>query len=284
MSTWAKRGFKAAEAEAKRQAARKSIEGIYELWMRDGDEVIVRFLHTEPLTFNVHRIVARRKGKEFLDRITCPGKGCRYCKDGDRPQYVGAWLVLNYTHPAWDKEKKKVKKVNGEIVYETRVQLWIRGITDINLIKKRVDRCDGEFPMYTVAISRVGSAKATTYDYEVQSKEKLSKDDKKLLEEKGVPFGDDDAVLDFLEKLVAPEDVEDDEDYEDSNKKSFYRPEDDDEDDDEDDEAEKPLKKSTKKQKKPPAKKAVPRYDDEDDDEDDEYGDEEEYADDEDDE
>lgn len=272
MAGWAKRGFDAADKEGKRQDEAKKRGGIYELFMKDGESHVGRFLNTEPLLYNIHR-VKRMKNiggsrREMTEKVTCSGKGCQYCKDGDRAQYVGAWLFLDYESAVWDKEKKREKKdKNGETMVETKLRLWVRGIKCIRQIKKKASRCDGDLSQYTVEIERTGADTDTTYGYEVLDKEKLTKEDKKYLDEKQIPYTDEDALLDFLEQMVQPRDEDEDEEEEAEKKpkkKSTYRSGEDDDDPETDDDDLPTPKKKVAAKAKPVAKKA-PRYEDEDD-------------------
>ena len=100
--SWAKRGFSAAKEEAKRIDERKSKGGIYDLYIPDGEVRTIRFLHTEPLTFRCHRvekkITRRGKKKAIWARSVCPGKkNCDLCQEGQNSQFVGAWLVVDFT-------------------------------------------------------------------------------------------------------------------------------------------------------------------------------------------
>ena len=100
------RGYEKANKEIdKIEQERKKREGrLWRLFLkRDGDEVDIRFLTEEPISFYEHTV---KKGNKF-ENIICTGEDCPLCED-DNPSFKGAYLVWDYTEYT-DRNKKKHK-------------------------------------------------------------------------------------------------------------------------------------------------------------------------------
>ena len=157
-----KRGYKVSREEAERQEAlREKRKGqLWRLFLKDGEEVTVRFLTEEPINFYEHNV---KHGNNY-DSVICTGEDCPICEEsGDRPQFKGAYLVWDY---------RKYKNRDGKTVKGT-LRLYVAGTRIIT----QLDRLHTKYGLtnrdYT--IGRSGSGTATTYMFDRGDEDKLTK-------------------------------------------------------------------------------------------------------------
>lgn len=126
-----KKGFKAVkEEEERRKQLKEQFQG--KLWRvffpKDADEdyeIPVRFLTDEPVCYNEHSLKVNGK---FVNAY-CEGDGCPHCAEGNKPRFVGAFLVIDRTEYSY---KKDGKTIEGK----DRVKLLVRGTQDLAVLDR----------------------------------------------------------------------------------------------------------------------------------------------------
>jgi hypothetical protein len=156
-----KRGSEAlAEERERMERLRESKKGKLFRFFPPGDEeeVTIRFLTDEPVLFREH---VYDEGKTH---VTCTGKDCENCKDGNNPQSVAGWLIWDtreYEAKVRDKQGNdtgKTKTVEGS------VKPLVRGMTDAAAIQKMNEKYGLKTREYSVCKTGKGKQSKWTFD------------------------------------------------------------------------------------------------------------------------
>ena len=242
------RGYEKANKEIdKIEQERKKREGrLWRLFLkRDGDEVDIRFLTEEPISFYEHTV---KKGNKF-ENIICTGEDCPLCED-DNPSFKGAYLVWDYTEYT-DRNKKK---------HKGQLRLYVGGSRIVTQLERLSEKYGLTNRDWTVI--RNGDGTATTYTFDRGDEYKLTrKEIENMLPDnyKEIYDGTAESLYTIVEKALQAElpsnsKKRSDDDYDDEDYGDDYDEEYDDEEDDNDyvdgedeDEEERPRKSSVKK-------------------------------------
>ena len=242
------RGYEKANKEIdKIEQERKKREGrLWRLFLkRDGDEVDIRFLTEEPISFYEHTV---KKGNKF-ENIICTGEDCPLCED-DNPSFKGAYLVWDYTEYT-DRNKKK---------HKGQLRLYVGGSRIVTQLERLSEKYGLTNRDWTVI--RNGDGTATTYTFDRGDEYKLNrKEIENMLPDnyKEIYDGTAESLYTIVEKALQAElpsnskkrsnDDYDDEDYDDDYDEEYDDEEDDNDyvDGEDEDEEERPRKSSVKK-------------------------------------
>ena len=242
------RGYDKANKEIdKIEQERKKREGrLWRLFLkRDGDEVDIRFLTEEPISFYEHTV---KKGNKF-ENIICTGEDCPLCED-DNPSFKGAYLVWDYTEYT-DRNKKK---------HKGQLRLYVGGSRIVTQLERLSEKYGLTNRDWTVI--RNGDGTATTYTFDRGDEYKLNrKEIENMLPDnyKEIYDGTAESLYTIVEKALQAElpsnskkrsdDDYDDEDYDDDYDEEYDDEEDDNDyvDGEDEDEEERPRKSSVKK-------------------------------------
>lgn len=242
------RGYEKANKEIdKIEQERKKREGrLWRLFLkRDGDEVDIRFLTEEPISFYEHTV---KKGNKF-ENIICTGEDCPLCED-DNPSFKGAYLVWDYTEYT-DRNKKK---------HKGQLRLYVGGSRIVTQLERLSEKYGLTNRDWTVI--RNGDGTATTYTFDRGDEYKLTrKEIENMLPDnyKEIYDGTAESLYTIVEKALQAElpsnskkrsdDDYDDEDYDDDYDEEYDDEEDDNDyvDGEDEDEEERPRKSSVKK-------------------------------------
>jgi len=161
-------------ALAKRQAEvaerKASMESsIRDFWLKDGESAIVQFLQDEPYCYDAHNI---RDAKGNWKVVPCQlnsAKHCVLCSDGIKQTWRAAFKVLDY-RGNWDKDKERFKND------EPLERLWKVGMTVANQLKAQCDKRGKDLTEMVFEITRSGSGKDASYNFEIA----YDKKDRKL--------------------------------------------------------------------------------------------------------
>lgn len=161
-----KRGFKAVKQEEKRrEEERKNRQG--KLWRvffpknaDDDFEIPIRFLTDEPICYYEHTKNVAGKWQNYL----CVGEGCPHCADGDKPRFVGAFLVIDRTEFEYDERDNKGNKTGKKIQGKDRLKLLVRGQTDL----ASLDRLNSKYGLLDRdwAVYKTGSGTSTKWNFD----------------------------------------------------------------------------------------------------------------------
>lgn len=196
---WYNKGFDGAEE----QIAATQNNFTRDFFLKDGEEVTVRFLDDESFNIRDHFV----KGKGWF---TCCGEGCALCEAGNKPTNHFIFNVFDareYTDKAGNLHKDEVK-------------IWRVGVMLFRVLKKKASKY-GPLTTLDVDVSRMGSGTKSSWDVEVSKAAKKvtlpSGVEKYNLEEVLTPKSREDLqrILNN-EPVVAPKSGNDDDDDDDS--------------------------------------------------------------------
>ena len=132
------RGFKAVKEEEKRREQMKE-QRQGKLWRvffpkdaKEDFEIPVRFLTDEPVCFYEHTKYTNGK----VLNIPCKGDDCPECKEGDKPRFVGAFLVIDRTEFEYDERDDKGNKTGKKVKGKDRLKLIVRGQQDLAVLDR----------------------------------------------------------------------------------------------------------------------------------------------------
>lgn len=211
------RGYESARKEKERQDKARENAGkrLFRFFIaNDGEEVDIKFLTSEPVTFQEHQVKETRNGKEIFASYTCPQDDtCQLCDEGDRSSFKGAFLVYDSREFEVTDSNGKKKKVRGSI------KLFVYGTKVLSQLDRIATRKNGLLNL-DVTMVRLGSGTSTTYTFETESGSKLtSKEIESLLPEKlrKEYDGTEDSLYSIIEEQLqmnikgyTPDDSEDD--------------------------------------------------------------------------
>lgn len=156
-------GFSAfkAEEERRKKAFDSMKRKLWRFFITDKEEnVPVRFLTEEPIVFFEHTFKTPSGG---WTNESCIGEGCPHCAEGMKPQWVGAWLVVDGRE--FDQKVFKDGKDTGTTKkVKDRIKLLVRGMKDVAKLAKR----SKDFGLTTRQwfVTRTGTGNTTTWDFE----------------------------------------------------------------------------------------------------------------------
>lgn len=206
-----KRGYKASREEKQKQdrAREEATKKLWRFFLKDdGDEADLHFLTEEPVNFYEHSV---KRGDRY-DSVTCSGKNCPFCADGNKPTYKGAYLVIDRRD--FEYTDKNGKKQTGR----NQLRLFVFGmkvISQLDRISERYGLSNRE-----VTIIRLGKGTQTNYTIERGDECKLTKKEiEQVLPEKLRESYDGtvDSLYDILEEQLTMNtpDYDEDEDEDD---------------------------------------------------------------------
>lgn len=199
------RGYKAVkEEEERREKAREARKG--KLWRvffpKDADEdyeIPLVFLTDEPLCYKEHVINVGGR----IEQHTCTeDEDCPYCAEGNKPRFVGAFLVIDRSEV-----EVKDKKTNKKKIVSDRLKLLVRGTTDLAKLErldKKYGLLDKEWNVY-----KTGSDTSTTWNFDRGDEVEFTKKELKNIIPEQFQAMD---LYDIVEAQILPNEDEEDED------------------------------------------------------------------------
>lgn len=157
------KGFSAFKEEEERR--KKQFEDmkrkLWRFFLKDGEEnVPVRFLTEEPICFFEHTF---KDASGKWTNESCLGEECPHCADGHKPQWVGAWLVVDGRE--FEQKVRKDGKETGETKTVTnRLRLLVRGMKDVAKLAKKSK--DYGLTSRQWFVTRTGTGNTTSWDFE----------------------------------------------------------------------------------------------------------------------
>lgn len=148
----------------------KDEDSIRDFWLADGETAQVQFITDEPYCVDGHNVKtdAGKWGFEVCQLME--QRHCLMCRTGIKKTWKAAFKVLDY-RGTWDTDKKKFK-------HDKQVEkLWLVGSTIAEQLKAITDKRGKPLTEMVLEISRSGSGKSVSYNFEPA----FDKDDKKLI-------------------------------------------------------------------------------------------------------
>ena len=129
-----KKGFESVENMKQEQQASKG-NGIYDFYVKDKEDALMRFLTDEPIAFKAHTIKVGKAPRVF---VCTEDENCLGCKQPDsfdmskpnKASVKAAFLVLD------GREVERDEKIDGQptgkkVKYTDQIKVMVRGVTDV---------------------------------------------------------------------------------------------------------------------------------------------------------
>ena len=133
-----KKGFESVENMKQEQQASKG-NGIYDFYVKDKEDALMRFLTDEPIAFKAHTIKVGKAPRVF---VCTEDENCLGCKQPDsfdmskpnKASVKAAFLVLD------GREVERDEKIDGQptgkkVKYTDQIKVMVRGVTDVAKIQ-----------------------------------------------------------------------------------------------------------------------------------------------------
>lgn len=153
---WGAVAKRQADIAERREAAENSVR---DFWLKPDETAIIQFLQDEPYCFDAHQVKDKNGNWSIVPCQLNVSRHCVLCSDGVKQTWRAAFKVLDY-RGSWDKDKKKFK-------YDKPVEkLWKVGSTIAQQLKQIVDKKGKELTEMVFEVTRSGSGKDSSYNFE----------------------------------------------------------------------------------------------------------------------
>lgn len=146
-----RKGFQAVNEMSEEARANSGRTGIYDFYVKDGEEKLMRFLTDEPLSFKAHTIKVGKVPRVFVCTEDASCKGCQQPDSFDstkmnKASIKSAFLVLDGTVTTRD-EVVNGQPTGKKLEYTDQIRVMVRGTSDVAAIQRNkekyglLDRC-----------------------------------------------------------------------------------------------------------------------------------------------
>lgn len=161
-------------AVAKRQAdiaerREKAENSVRDFWLKPDETAVIQFLQDEPYCYDAHQVKDKNGHWSVVPCQLNTGRHCVLCSDGVKQTWRAAFKILDY-RGSWDSDKKKFR--NDKPVEK----IWKVGSTIAQQLKQIVDKKGRELTEMVFEVTRSGSGKDSSYNFE----QAFDDDDRKL--------------------------------------------------------------------------------------------------------
>lgn len=163
---WGAVAKRQADIAERRDAADSAIR---DFWLKSDESAVIQFLQDEPFCFDAHQVKDRSGNWAIVPCQLNTGRHCVLCSDGVKQTWRAAFKIIDY-RGSWDSEKKKFR--NDKPVEK----LWKVGATIAQQLKQIVDKKGKPLTEMVFEVTRSGSGKDSSYNFEIA----FDDDDKKL--------------------------------------------------------------------------------------------------------
>lgn len=154
---WGAVARRQAEVEERREEAENAVR---EFWLKDGESAQVQFLQDEPYCYDAHSTKDSRGNWKVVPCQLNTGKHCVMCSSGMKQVWRAAFMVLDL-RGTWNKEKSRFN--NDKPI----VKIWKVNATIAQQLKQLIDKKGRELSEMVLEVSRSGSGKSTSYNFEI---------------------------------------------------------------------------------------------------------------------
>lgn len=135
-----KQGFEAVQTMDAEAKAANGSKGLYDFYVKDGQESLMRFLTDKPVAFKAHTINVGKVPRVF---VCTEDENCLGCQQPDsfdiskpnKATVKAAFLVLDGS--VVEKDKLEDGKPTGEKVrYTDQIKVMVRGVNDVAVIER----------------------------------------------------------------------------------------------------------------------------------------------------
>lgn len=150
--SWFSTGYDAVEKRSKELEEQQNKNYLPAFFLKEDESATIIFLTDEPINYYHHYV------KSLKRYFTCSQDGnCPLCDTGNKPSYVGAYLVLDTRYEEWEKDSQKYSRQNT-------VKIMKHGIKALKQLKKHNEKRG--LKNFAWEIDRTGSgSQDTTYAF-----------------------------------------------------------------------------------------------------------------------
>lgn len=153
---WGAVAKRQADIAERREAAENSVR---DFWLKPDETATIQFLQDEPYCFDAHQVKDKKGNWSVVPCQLNTGRHCVLCSEGVKQTWKAAFKILDY-RGSWDKDKKRFK-------YDTPIEkLWKVGSTLAQQLKQIVDKKGKDLTEMVFEVSRSGSGKDSSYNFE----------------------------------------------------------------------------------------------------------------------
>lgn len=161
-------------AVAKRQAdiaerKENAENAVREFWLKPDESAIIQFLQDEPYCFDAHQVKDKKGNWQIVPCQLNTGRHCVLCSEGVKQTWRAAFKIIDY-RGSWDKDKRK-------FTYDKPIEkIWKVGSTIAQQLKQIVDKKGKDLTEMVFEVTRSGSGKDSSYNFE----QAFDDDDRKM--------------------------------------------------------------------------------------------------------
>ena len=154
------------EIEEKKEASENRVR---DFWLKSDESAVIQFLQDEPYCFDAHQVKDKRGNWTIVPCQLNTKKHCVLCSEGMKQTWRAAFKIIDY-RGSWDSDKKKFKWD------KPTEKIWKVGATIAQQLKHIVDKKSKELTELVFEVTRSGSGKDSTYNFEMA----FDDDDKRM--------------------------------------------------------------------------------------------------------
>lgn len=163
---WGAVAKRQAEVAERREAAENAVR---DFWLKPDESAIIQFLQDEPYCFDAHQVKDKKGNWQIVPCQLNNSRHCVLCNEGVKQTWRAAFKIIDY-RGSWDKDKKK-------FTYDKPIEkIWKVGSTIAQQLKQIVDKKGKELTEMVFEVTRSGSGKDSSYNFE----QAFDDDDRKM--------------------------------------------------------------------------------------------------------
>lgn len=153
---WGAVAKRQAEIAERKEAAENSVR---DFWLKPDETARIQFLQDEPYCFDAHQVKDKKGNWVIVPCQLNTGKHCVLCSEGVKQTWRAAFKILDF-RGTWDKDKKCFR--NDKAVEK----IWKVGSTIAQQLKQIVDKKGKDLTEMVFEVTRSGSGKDSSYNFE----------------------------------------------------------------------------------------------------------------------
>ena len=163
---WGAVAKRQAEVAEREESAKNQVR---DFWMKPDETATIQFLQDEPYCYDAQHVKDKKGNQAVVPCQLNTGRHCVLCSEGVKQTWRAAFKIIDY-RGSWDKDKKK-------FTYDKPVEkIWKVGSTIAQQLKQIVDKRGKELTEMVFEVTRSGSGKDSSYNFE----QAFDDDDRKL--------------------------------------------------------------------------------------------------------
>ena len=163
---WGAVAKRQADIAERKEAAENAVR---DFWLKSEETAIIQFLQDEPYCYDAHQVKDKRGNWSVVPCQLNTGRHCVLCSEGVKQTWRAAFKIIDY-RGSWDSEKKRFK--NDKPIEK----IWKVGATIAQQLKHIVDKKGKSLTEMVFEVTRSGSGKDSSYNFE----QAFDDDDRKM--------------------------------------------------------------------------------------------------------